>query len=170
MATKNHNLSDYDPNTVPNGEGMRIGIVVSDWNGEITGNLLAGCTQALLDNGVREEDIVVRHVPGAFELTFAASFLAQNGDYDAIIGLGCIIRGETPHFDFIAQGVAQGFSRLNAEGDIPYIFGVLTDNDIEQSRARSGGALGNKGTEAAITALKMASFVLENMEMEEDEE
>jgi len=158
MATKNHNLSDYDASKMPDASEMCVGIVVSDWNEEITGNLLKGAYHTLLKNGVKEEHIVVRHVPGAFELTFAARLMAENADVDGVIGLGCIIRGETPHFDFIAQGVTQGFTHLNLSGDIPFVFGVLTDNDISQSRARSGGNLGNKGDEAAVTAIKMIDF------------
>lgn len=159
MATQYHNLSDYDKNAMPNAENMRIGIVVSDWNDDITGNLLKGAVETLVSNGVKEENIIVRHVPGAFELTFGAKTVAENETVDAVIGLGCIIRGETPHFDFIAQGVAQGFIKLNIKYNLPFIFGVLTDNTKAQSIARSGGNLGNKGDEAAVTAIKMVDFV-----------
>ena len=158
MATKNHNLSDYNAASMPDASDMAFGIVVSDWNAEITSRLLRGCVNTLVRNGVQRDNILVHHVPGAFELTYAARLLADHADVDAVIGLGCIIRGETPHFDFIAQGVSQGFARLNSLGEIPYVFGVLTDNNIEQSRARSGGALGNEGDEAAVTAIRMVAF------------
>ncbi len=158
MATKNHNLSEYNAASMPDASDMAFGIVVSDWNAEITHRLLRGCVNTLVRNGVQRDNILVHHVPGAFELTYAARLLADHADVDAVIGLGCIIRGETPHFDFIAQGVSQGFARLNSLGEVPFIFGVLTDNTIEQSRARSGGALGNKGDEAAVTAIRMVSF------------
>lgn len=160
MATKNHNLSDYDASKVPDASDMKFGIVVSEWNDDITSNLLKGAVDTLKKNGARDENILVYHVPGAFELTYGAKMIVKNRKVDAVIGLGCIIRGETPHFDFIAQGVAQGFTKLNAEYDTPFIFGVLTDNDKEQSIARSGGTLGNKGDEAAVTAIKMADFTL----------
>lgn len=162
MATINHNLSEYDKDTMPNASNMRIGIVVSEWNSDITDNLLNGAVNTLISNGVKEENISVSHVPGAFELTFGAKTIAERGNVDAVIGLGCIIRGETPHFDFIAQGVAQGFTQLNIKYCIPFIFGVLTDNNKEQSVARSGGELGNKGDEAAVTAIKMADFACKN--------
>jgi 6,7-dimethyl-8-ribityllumazine synthase len=152
------NLSAYNPNNVPDGSGFRIGIVVSEWNIEVTGSLLEGAIKTLKQYGVIEEDIVVRHVPGSFELTLGAQFLAEYDDLDAIICLGCVIQGETPHFTYICQGVTQGITQLNMEYNIPFIFGVLTTNTLQQALDRSGGIHGNKGDEAAITALKMASL------------
>lgn len=156
MGTKN--LSDYNENRVPNAEEMRFGIVVSDWNNEITKQLLEGATGTLLKHGTRKENIVVKHVPGSFELTLGAQFIAEYDDVDAIICIGCVIQGETPHFTFICQGVTQGITQLNLEYNIPFIFGVLTTDNLEQARERAGGRLGNKGDEAAITAIKMAAL------------
>lgn len=161
MATKYHNLSDYDASKVPDASNMKFGIVVSEWNSEITMALLKGAYDTLIKNGAKEENITVSYVPGAFELTFGAKILAENKKMDAIIGLGCIIRGETPHFDFISQGVTKGFVDLNMKYSIPFIFGVLTNNTMEQSVDRAGGKLGNKGDEAAITAIKMVQYALE---------
>jgi 6,7-dimethyl-8-ribityllumazine synthase len=152
------NLSAYDPNNVPDGSGFRMGIVVSEWNIEVTGSLLDGAIKTLKQYGVTDEDIVVRHVPGSFELTLGAQFLAEYDDLDAVICLGCVIQGETPHFTYICQGVTQGITQLNMEYNIPFIFGVLTTNTLQQAIDRSGGIHGNKGDEAAITALKMASL------------
>ncbi len=162
MATQYQNLSEYDPTTVPDASMMRFGIVVSEWNTDITKALLKGAYETLVKHGVREENILVKYVPGAFELTFGAKVMYETQeDLDAIIGLGCIIRGETPHFDFISQGVTQGFVDLNIEGSIPFIFGVLTNDTMQQSVDRAGGKHGNKGDEAAITAIKMVNYVLE---------
>lgn len=161
MATKYHNLSDYDTKKLPDASMMRFGIVVSEWNNNITDNLLDGAIETLIKNGAKEENIFVHHVPGAFELTFGAKEIAENKDVDAVIGLGCIIKGETPHFNFISQGVTQGFIQLNVKYSIPFIFGVLTDNEMQQSIDRSGGKYGNKGDEAAITAIKMVQYALE---------
>lgn len=158
MATIHQNLSDYDANKVPDASQMKFGIAVSEWNSNITNALLDGAYNTLIKNGAKPENIAVSYVPGAFELSFGAKKLAETNQFDAIIGLGCIIRGETPHFDFISQGVTQGFVDLNIKYSIPFIFGVLTDNNIEQSIARSGGIHGNKGDEAAITAIKMVKF------------
>jgi 6,7-dimethyl-8-ribityllumazine synthase len=152
------NLSAYDPNHVPDGSGFRIGIVVSEWNIEVTGSLLDGAIKTLKQYGVNDENIVVRRVPGSFELTLGAQFLAEYDDLDAVICLGCVIQGETPHFTYICQGVTQGITQLNMEYNIPFIFGVLTTNTLQQALDRAGGIYGNKGDEAAITALKMASI------------
>jgi 6,7-dimethyl-8-ribityllumazine synthase len=161
MATQYQNLSDYDPEKVPDASGMRFGIVVSEWNTEITTALLNGAYNTLLKHGTKEENIEVHFVPGAFELTFGAKLLAEtNQKLDAVIGLGCIIKGETPHFDFISQGVTQGFVDLNIKYGIPFIFGVLTNDTMQQSIDRAGGIHGNKGDEAAITAIKMAQYAL----------
>lgn len=156
MATRN--LSAYNPEIVPDASDMRFGIVVSDWNMEVTWALLNGAVNTLKNHGAEEKNIVVKHVPGSFELTLGAQFLAEYDDLDAIICLGCVIQGETPHFTYICQGVTQGITQLNMEYNIPFIFGVLTTNDQQQAVDRSGGKLGNKGDEAAVTAIKMAAL------------
>lgn len=152
------NLSDYDPELVPDASKMRFGIVVSDWNHEITGSLLRGAEATLRNHGATENNIVIRHVPGSFELTLGAQFLAEYDDLDAIICLGCVIQGETPHFTYICQSVTQGITQLNLEYNIPFIFGVLTTLNPEQAHERAGGKHGNKGDEAAVTAIKMAAL------------
>ena len=156
MATTN--LSAYDPESVPDASKMRFGIVVSDWNREITWSLMEGAVKTLKQHGATTKNIVVKHVPGSFELTLGAQFLAEYDDLDAIICLGCVIQGETPHFDYICQGVTFGITQLNMEYNIPFIFGVLTTNTQQQAADRAGGIHGNKGDEAAVTAIKMASL------------
>ena len=156
MATTN--LSHYDKDSIPNADGLRFGIVVSEWNEKITEGLYSGAQQALIDNGVAPEDIIRINVPGSFELTFGASMLAETTNVDAIITLGSVIQGETKHFDFVCQGVSNGITQLNISLDIPVIFGVLTDDTMQQAIDRSGGTLGNKGIECAIAAIKMASI------------
>ena len=151
------NLSAYDPGLVPDASDMRFGIVVSDWNNEITWALLDGAVNTLRNHGAKENNIVIRHVPGSFELTLGAQFLAEYDDLDAVICLGCVIQGETPHFTYICQGVTQGITHLNLEYNIPFIFGVLTT--LNRAGAdRAGGKHGNKGDEAAVTAIKMAAL------------
>lgn len=156
MSTSN--LSNYDPESIPDASDMRFGIVVADWNREITWSLLDGAVKTLGRHGVTEDNIIVKHVPGSFELTLGAQFLAEYDDLDAVICLGCVIQGETPHFTYICQSVTQGITQLNMEYNIPFIFGVLTTLTERQAKDRSGGKLGNKGDEAAITAIKMASL------------
>ena len=160
MATEGKNLSDYNAEAVPPADGLSFGIAVSEWNGEITGNLLKGALQGLKENGVEDEAITVHHVPGSFELPLGAQLLLEDG-VDAVICIGSVIRGETAHFDFVCQACAQGVKDVSLKFGKPVIFGVLTDDNIEQSRARSGGAHGNKGTEAAISAIKMAYLTKE---------
>ncbi len=152
------NLSEYDPDTVPDAKDMRFGIVVADWNRQVTWSLLDGAVKTLKKHGAGEENILISHVPGSFELTLGAQLLAEKHDLDAIICLGCVIQGETPHFAYICQGVTQGIVRLNLDYNMPVIFGVLTTLTLEQALARSGGILGNKGDEAAITAIRMAAL------------
>lgn len=158
MATELQNLSDYNPELIPDASNMRFAIVVSEWNSEITDKLKEGCYDTLIKHKVKPENIKVVMVPGSFELVYAAARVGANMNPNAVIGLGCVIKGETPHFEYVCSGVTQGFAQLNAEGDIPYIFGLLTDNTIQQSRDRSGGKHGNKGVECAITAIKMANL------------
>ncbi len=153
-----HNLSEYDFSKVPDASNMCFGIVVSEWNPSITGALLDGAVQTLERHGALPENIHVKTVPGSFELVYGAHQMTKRNDYDAIIILGSVIRGETPHFDYICQGVTYGIARLNAESDIPVIYGLLTTDTLEQAEERSGGRLGNKGDECAIDAIKMAKF------------
>lgn len=163
MATKYKNLSDYDVNAMPAPEvlaNQKYAIAVADWNDQITYPLLDGAIDTLMNHGVKHENIKVVHVPGAFELTYAAKKLALNTGYAAVITLGCVIQGDTPHFDYVCDGVTYGVAKLNAEADCcPVIFGVLTTSDLQQALDRAGGKHGNKGTEAAVTAIKMANIV-----------
>lgn len=156
MATVN--LSDYDPSKVPSAKRMKFGIVVASWNGQITGGLLNGCLQGLKENGATDSNIIVKHVPGSYELTLGAQFFCEHADVDAVICLGSVIQGETKHFDFVCQAVALGIKDVSIKYNKPVIFGVLTDNTIEQAIARSGGDKGNKGTEAAVTAIQMTAL------------
>ncbi len=158
MATAFHNLSDYDLESVSSAEGMRFGIVVSEWNREVTGGLLQGAHDTLLKHGAREEDITVLTVPGSFELVYGAARMVKSQRFDAVIAIGCVVRGDTPHFDYICQGTTQGLAELNREAEVPVIYGLLTCNDMEQAEARSGGMLGNKGDECAVTAIKMVDY------------
>ncbi|MGL5892338.1 MAG: 6,7-dimethyl-8-ribityllumazine synthase [Bacteroidia bacterium] len=155
MATALHNLSDYDASTVPSGADKRIAIVVAEWNAEITHALAAGAINTLLKHEVAEDHIELHHVPGTFELTLGAHWLGQRNEIDAVICIGCVIQGDTRHFDFICDSVTQGLTGLNVSHNKPFIFGVLTTNTLEQAQDRAGGKHGNKGDEAAVTALKM---------------
>ena len=158
MATALHNLSDYDLSKIPDASNMCFGIVVAEWNPEITGAILNGAVSTLEKHGTLPENIHVKTVPGSFELVYGAHQMILNGGYDAIIILGCVIRGGTPHFDYICQGVTSGISRLNATSEIPIIYGLLTTENLQQAKDRSGGCLGNKGDECAVVAIKMAKF------------
>jgi 6,7-dimethyl-8-ribityllumazine synthase len=137
---------------------MKFGIVVSDWNSEITFALLEGAVNTLIKHGTLRENIIVRHVPGSFELTFGAKHIAEEHDVDAVICLGCVIQGETPHFNYICQGVSMGITQLNIDYNLPFVFGVLTTSNLQQAKERAGGKHGNKGDEAAITAIKMVAL------------
>jgi 6,7-dimethyl-8-ribityllumazine synthase len=152
------NLSAYDPESIPDAGKMRFGIVVSDWNSEITKALLKGAVRTLKKHGTTTKNIVIKHVPGTFELTLGAQFLAEYDDLDGVICLGCVIQGETPHFSYICQGITQGITQLNLDYNLPFIFGVLTTNNHQQAADRAGGKHGNKGDEAAVTAIKMAAL------------
>ena len=158
MATIHKNLSTYDKSTIPNAKDFRFGIVVSEWNPNITEGLKKGALKTLLENGVAEDNIVVWDVPGTFELPFGSKQMLQTQDVDAVIAIGSVIQGETKHFDFVCSGTAQGIMDLNIHGDVPVIFCVLTDNNMQQAIDRSGGVHGNKGTEAAVAAIKMATL------------
>ena len=155
MATINNNLSDFNKDSLPDSSDMRIGIVVSQWNNKITDGLFNGAFTTLIESGVSENNIEKIEVPGSFELIFGAKILSRK-DIHAIICLGSVIKGETKHFDYVCQAVSNGIKDLNITLDIPVIFGVLTDNTMEQALNRSGGKHGNKGIEAAVTAIKMA--------------
>ena len=157
MATENKNLSQYDKKIIPNAESLRFGIITSQWNEQVTYGMRNGAIETLKDCGAIDDNILLWEVPGSFELVHAAKRMLDTTEVDAIIVIGCVIQGETRHFDFVCQGVTQGIADLNAEqSKVPIIFCVLTDNTFQQSLDRSGGKLGNKGVEAAITAIKMA--------------
>ena len=156
MATTN--LSIYDKATIPNAKNFRFGIVVSEWNPEITDNLYLGAVEALLENGALAENIIKWDVPGSFELIYGCKKMIETQKLDAVIAIGNVIQGETKHFDFVCEGVTQGIKDLNIKYDIPTIFCVLTDNTKQQSLDRSGGKHGNKGVECAIAAIKMAAL------------
>ena len=147
--------SDKPATPLPPATGMTFGIVVSEWNREITEALLQGAVDRLRQAGADERNIIISHVPGSFEIPLGAQLLAEKPHPDAIICLGCVIQGETPHFDYICQGVTMGVSELNLKYNKPFIFGVLTTRNIDQARQRAGGKLGNKGDEAAATAIRM---------------
>jgi 6,7-dimethyl-8-ribityllumazine synthase len=156
MSTQN--LSRYNPDNIPSAKGMKIGIVVAEWNSEITFRLKEGAVQTLEKQGMEANDLIIRHVPGSFELTAGAQMMAGYTSVDAVICLGCVIRGETPHFDYICQGIAIGLTNVSINFEIPVVFGVLTTNDPEQALDRAGGKHGNKGVEAAVTAIKMVAL------------
>jgi len=159
MATQLKNLSDFSHTTVPDGSAYRIAIAVAEWNAEITGSLYNGALQTLVKHGVDQENILSVAVPGSFELTSAADILfKKHPELDAVICLGCVIQGDTKHFDFICDAVAHGITQVSVKYSKPVIFGVLTTNDLQQAIDRAGGKHGNKGDEAAITALKMAEL------------
>ena len=154
MASANNNTFSYDDSKVPNGKDLRIALIVAQWNKTITDKLYHGAKKTLLEHNVMAENIVKFEVPGSFELIYGAS-QAQAQKFDVVIAIGCIIQGETRHFEFIGNAVAHGIKDLNLNGKSPVIFCVLTDDNIRQSQARSGGKFGNKGVEAAIAALRM---------------
>jgi 6,7-dimethyl-8-ribityllumazine synthase len=158
MSTANHNLSDYESDKLPSASDMRFGVVVSEWNPNVTESLLEGVLQTLQNQGAEPDQIVVQYVPGSFELVYGAKFLAENAKVDAVIALGSVVRGDTPHFDYVCQGVTQGITYLNATQSVPIIFGVLTTDNMEQATDRAGGRYGNKGDEAAVTAIKMVAL------------
>lgn len=158
MATAKRNLSTYDKNSLPNTKGMRIGLVVSEWNSHITNNLLEGAVGALSDCGIPEASQIIYRVPGSFELIHGAKKLLDHNQVDAVVVLGSVIRGETAHFDFVCQAVSYGIAELNLRQSVPVIFGLLTDDNEQQAIDRSGGKHGNKGTECAVAAIQMAGL------------
>ncbi|MEC3879236.1 6,7-dimethyl-8-ribityllumazine synthase [Parapedobacter sp. 10938] len=156
MASHHKNLSDFSHIEVASAAPYRFGIVVSQWNAEVTGPLLEGAYEALMKHGAAAENIQVVHVPGSYELTSGADILLRDKQLDAVICLGCVIQGETRHFDFICSAVAHGITHLTLKHNKPAIFGVLTTDTLQQALDRAGGKHGNKGEEAAITAIQMA--------------
>ena len=156
MSSLHKNLSSYNESNIPDGAGLSFGIVVAEWNQEITHALFDGCVETLLKHGVEEENIHTVQVPGSFELPVGARMLASSKKLDAVICLGCVIKGETNHNEYINQSVATGLTNLSIGMGKPFIFGVLTPNTMEQAEDRAGGKYGNKGVEAAVTALRMA--------------
>jgi 6,7-dimethyl-8-ribityllumazine synthase len=158
MSSANKNLSLVEGSGVPDAKPFKFGIVYSEWNYEITNALKEGALNTLLANGAKEENITIRKVPGSFELTLGAQYIAEYTDADAIICLGCVIQGETRHFDFICDAVAKGITDLNIKYNKPFIFGVLTPDNQQQAADRAGGKHGNKGDEAAVTAIKMLAL------------
>ncbi|MFT4602535.1 MAG: 6,7-dimethyl-8-ribityllumazine synthase [Arenicella sp.] len=159
MATVDNNLSEYDKERIPNGADFKIGIVVSEWNDDITLNLLKGAREALEENGVKPENILVKYIPGTFELPLACQFMLEADDaIDGVVAIGCVIQGETKHFDFVCQGATQGIMAVQMEYNTPISFCVLTDNNRQQSIDRSGGKHGNKGIECAVACLKMIAI------------
>lgn len=160
MATRTHNLSKFDT-PLPSAADMKFGIVVAEWNREVTGALLEGAVRTLRNAGCPDLNIQIKYVPGTFELTLGAQFFAEYTDVDAVIALGCVVQGDTRHFDFICHGTTQGIIQLQIQWNMPVIFGVLTVNDMQQAIDRAGGRLGNKGDEAAATAINMVKLQID---------
>lgn len=168
MSSSDKNLSVYKSEFGPLPDDALVAIVVSEWNTEITGAMLNAAVATLKEHGVNDDGIIIRYVPGSFELPLGAKFLLDNAEPDAVICIGCVIQGETRHFDFICDSVAQGVMTLGLEYNTPVVFGVLTPNDMQQAIDRAGGKHGNKGVEAAATALKMIALQFELEGEEED--
>jgi 6,7-dimethyl-8-ribityllumazine synthase len=158
MTEKKKNLSEFTPFEFSSAHKMKIGIVVSEWNDRITDSLFKGAKEALLQHGVLEENILVKYVPGSFELPLGAQWMLKEAFVDAVICIGCVIQGETRHFDFISQAVADGIMNVGLKYSKPVIFSVLTCNTMEQAEERAGGKHGNKGVEGAISCLKMLAL------------
>ncbi len=158
MTEKKKNLSEFTPFEFSSAQNTRIGIVVSEWNDRITDSLLKGAQECLLEHGIKEENILVKHVPGSFELPLGAKWMLEHSSVDAVICIGCVIQGETRHFEFISQAVADGIMNVGLEFSKPVIFSVLTCNTMEQAEDRAGGKHGNKGVEGAVSCLKMLAL------------
>ncbi|MDR0712449.1 MAG: 6,7-dimethyl-8-ribityllumazine synthase [Prevotellaceae bacterium] len=158
MSSAQHNLSLIHDGEMPSAKEMHFGIVVSEWNTEITSKLLTGAYNTLLKYEAQEKNIMVKWVPGSFELPLGAQLIAENHRVDAVICLGCVIQGETRHFDFICNAASSGIMHLNLQYNQPFIFGLLTPNNMEQAQDRAGGKYGNKGAEAAMSAIKMVAM------------
>ncbi len=154
-------LSKYDASQLPSADVLgrqRYAIIVADWNSEITYPMAQGAIDTFVKQGVAQDNISVLHVPGAVELTYGAARIMKEERVNAVIVIGCVIQGDTPHFDYVCQSVTQGVAMLNAQGKVPVIFSVLTVLDKQQALDRSGGRLGNKGVEGAYTAIRMANL------------
>lgn len=158
MASSLKNLSEHSSKNIQDISDKKFGIIVSEWNQEVTESLFSGAFQTLLQNGAEKKNIFRKNVPGSFELSLAAQWVAQDESIDAVICLGCVIQGETRHFDFICDAVANGITQVSLKYNKPVVFGVLTPNSQQQALDRAGGKHGNKGDEAAITAIKMLGF------------
>lgn len=158
MSSAHQNLSSYDESTIPNLADYHFGIVVADWNEEITHALYEGCYDTYIKHGAKPENIHTVQVPGTFELPTAARMLNQAKKVDAVVCIGCVIKGETAHNEYINQSVAMGLQQIGIATGKPFIFGVLTPNDMQQAKDRAGGKYGNKGVEAAVTAIRMAEL------------
>jgi 6,7-dimethyl-8-ribityllumazine synthase len=159
LATALKNLSDYNSNEIPSAKGMKIGIAVAEWNGHITGALLNGALNILKQHGALDSDIIVKQIPGSYELPTAAQFFFESSlEIDAVICIGCLIKGETVHFEYICEAISQGIKDVSLKYNKPVIFGVLTVLTEQQALDRCGGKHGNKGDEAAITAIKMIAL------------
>lgn len=158
MASNEKNLSDYTSKNVKDISDSTFAIVVSEWNEEVTEALFQGAFETLVSHGAKKNNIVRKNVPGSFELSLAAQWMAQEESIDAVICIGCVVQGETKHFDFICEAVAHGITNVSLKYNKPVIFGVLTPNTQKQALDRAGGKYGNKGDEAAITAVKMLGF------------
>ena len=159
MASAIKNLSEANGGSLQDIKSKKFGIVVSEWNHEITYALMSGAIETLVKHGAKKENIIIKNVPGSFELTLGAQTLAQIENIDAVLCLGCVIQGETAHFDFICNAVAQGITTLNIKFNKPVVFGVLTTYTLQQAIDRSGGKHGNKGDEAAMTGIKMLDII-----------
>jgi len=159
MTEKKKNLSEFTPFEFSSAQDTEIGIVVSEWNDRITDSLLKGAQECLLEHGIPAENIVVKHVPGSFELPLGAKWMLKYTNVGVVICIGCVIQGETRHFDFISQAVADGIMKVGLDSSKPVIFSVLTCNTMEQAEDRAGGKHGNKGVEGAITAMKMLNLI-----------
>jgi|TARA_B110000259_G_scaffold35914_1_gene40255 6,7-dimethyl-8-ribityllumazine synthase len=157
MSTNHSNLSDYDMASVPSGDNLTVGLVVSEWNEDITESLYSGAYDTLVERGVISNNIKRINVPGSFELVYGSKKMIQS-NVDVVIAIGCVIKGETEHFNYICHSVSNGIIDLNINFNTPVVFCVLTDNNKQQSVDRSGGKHGNKGVEAAITALKLSAI------------
>ena len=168
MATIHKNLSQID-GALPSAQDMKFGIVVSEWNPRVTGALLEGAVSTLRKAGCEEHNILIKPVPGTFELALGAQYFAEYTDVDGVIVLGCVIQGETRHFDYVCQGVTQGVTQLMLSWNMPVAFGVLTTDNLQQALDRAGGKYGNKGDEAAVAAIRMVALQIE-MEPEESED
>ncbi|MAO46471.1 MAG: 6,7-dimethyl-8-ribityllumazine synthase [Crocinitomicaceae bacterium] len=160
MATEGKNLSEFDSNELPNGAHYRVGIVVSEWNREFTRAMMEGAKEVLISAGVPENSIIVKWVPGSYELPLGAQIMLESKSLhlDGVVAIGSVIRGETAHFDYVCSAAAQGVKDVNLKTGKPVAFCVLTDDNEDQTRARSGGIHGNKGTEAAVVVLKMIAL------------